>query len=301
MKHGGPRSAVLVGNLGSRSTSSILDEAVARLAEGGIAVEAAVGVESGAELRERVARFVGEGAPLIAVAGGDGSLSSIVGLFSHRESVLGVIPAGTGNSFARTLGIRPTVEDAVATIVSGKVAHVDLGIANGTSFANFATVGLAARVARQTPFTLKRVAGAAAYVLSTIPLMLRSRPFRARIRFDDAEPIEIVTHQIVVVNGRHYGVVPLLPEATIVDGRLKLAATATTSAWGAARLFLAIHLGRQRQLSDGLFRIARQITIETFPPQLLDVDGETLGATPARFTVDRGALSVMVPAEFDGT
>ncbi|MBV8581555.1 MAG: YegS/Rv2252/BmrU family lipid kinase [Candidatus Eremiobacteraeota bacterium] len=292
------RSAVVVGNLRSRNVPSVLDRVVARLPERGVAVEALCTVESGGELHAQVGRAIDAGAPLVVVAGGDGTLSSVTGLFAHRSSVLGVIPAGTGNSFARTLGIGLTVEDAVETIVAGRVAHVDLGVANGTAFANVATIGLGARAAREAPATVKRFAGVLAYVLATIPLSLRSRPFRAALRFDDEAPVEIVTHQLVVANGRYFGVAPLVPEATVVDGRLHLAGTASHSIWGTARLLLAQNLGRPRRVNDGVFRAASTIAIEAHPPQLVDLDGETLGVTPVRFSVDRGALAVMVPQAF---
>jgi len=93
------------------------------------------------------------------VGGGDGTLSSAVGAFAYADAALGVLPLGTGNSFAQTLTIPQNLERALDIIAGGKVVDVDLGIVNGAYFSNVATIGLSANVARRTPKGLKRVLG----------------------------------------------------------------------------------------------------------------------------------------------
>jgi diacylglycerol kinase (ATP) len=292
---------MMIANTRSRRTAELFARARRRLAERGIAVEAAYAVSAGGELRRRVRELVEARVPLIVVGGGDGSFTTIVGEFAHRESVLGVLPFGTGNSFARTLGIAPDLEAAIEVICNGRAERVDLGIVNDTYFANFATIGLSSLIGRATPAALKKVAGPLAYVLTGLPLIVRNRPFAAEIRADGGVALAVHTHQLIVANGRYYGVTPLLPDATIVDGKLSLFTSDGVSRWNVARTFVALYRGDQRRLRNSAYFAAEEIAIEASPAQPLDIDGEALGTTPARFRIDPRALRVMVPADFRGT
>lgn len=295
------RSAVMIANSGSRRTAELFALARQRLTERGISVTAAYATADGDELRRRVRALIEAREPLIVVGGGDGSLTSVVGEFAHCESVLGVLPFGTGNSFARTLGIAPNLESAVETIGNGRIERVDLGLVNGTYFANFATLGLSSRVGRSTPARLKKYAGVLAYVLTGIPLMMTNRPFRAEIRADGEPPLVVRTHQLIVANGRYYGVTPLTPEATIVDGKLTFFTTDGLSRWDVARMFVALYRGDPRRLDNSRSFAAREITVETSPAQYLDIDGEALGTAPAHFSIDPKALRVLVGPGFGAT
>lgn len=294
-----PRRAVLIGNLRSRSTAKLFSAAHRLLIARGIEIVESHAVKNGADLRKRVAGAIADGHELVIVGGGDGSMTSVVGHFAHKDAVLGVLPLGTGNSFARSLGIAPTVESAVDAIVHGKVARVDLGLVNGRHFANFATVGLSSRIARATPDTLKKWLGPLAYVVAGIGPLLRSKAFRASIAWEHNK-VKVRTHQLIVANGRYYGKTPVLPNATLTDGMLALFTTTGLSRWDVAKLFIAVARNRQTSLANAEYFSAPEISVKTKPDQPLDIDGEAFGATPARFSVDKRALRVMVPAGFDG-
>ncbi len=296
---GAGRSAVMIGNLRSRRTAELFARARHALAQGGISVLESQTVRDGKDMRERVRKAVKAGHELVIVAGGDGSLTSVVGFFAHQSTVLGVLPFGTGNSFAKSLGIAATVEEAVEVIVSGKVAKVDLGIVNDTYFANFATIGLSSTIGRSTPAALKKVFGPAAYGLAGIGPTLTSRAFEAKLRWDDHK-LSVSTHQLIIANGRYYGFTPILPNATIVDGTLSVFTTNGLSRWDVAKMFVALSRGDQTQLENAEYFSTKEVTIKTKPRQSLDVDGEALGKTPARFSIARAALKVMVPQDFTG-
>jgi diacylglycerol kinase (ATP) len=296
---GPTRSAVMIGNLRSRQTAELFAKARRLLAAGGITIVEQHSVRGGQALRKAVRAAVLERCELILVGGGDGSMTCVVGCLAHTRSVLGVLPFGTGNSFAQSLGIKPNVEDAVKVIVEGKVERVDLGIVNGTHFANFATIGLSSAIARSTPTMLKKVLGPAAYVVAGVGPMLRSGAFRAVVKCG-ARKIDLKTHQVIVANGRYFGSTPVLPDATIIDGTLSLFTTSGLSRWEVARMFLAFFRGEQTELADADYLSAPEITVKARPKQYLDIDGEALGTTPARFSIDRRALRVMVPQGFTG-
>jgi diacylglycerol kinase (ATP) len=293
------RSAILIGNLRSRQTAELFAGARRLLAAGGIAIVEQHSVRGSQALRRVVRAAVREGYELIVVGGGDGTMTSAVGCLAHTRSVLGVLPFGTGNSFAQSLGIKPSIEDAVKVIVEGRVEKVDLGIVNGTHFANFATIGLSSAIARNTPTLLKKALGPAAYVVAGVGPMLRSSAFRATIK-SGARRLDVQTHQVIVANGRYFGSTPVLPDATIIDGTLSLFTTSGLSRWEVARMFVAFFRGEQTELADADYLSSTEITVKARPKQYLDIDGEAFGKTPARFSIDRRALRVMVPQGFSG-
>ena len=96
---------------------------------------------------------------LLIVGGGDGSISEAARRLAYRDMALGILPLGTTNNFARTLGIPLKLALAIDVLAVGKVADVDLGQAGDAIFANLVSAGLSARVAASVPHQLKRVAG----------------------------------------------------------------------------------------------------------------------------------------------
>ena len=294
------KSVVVVGNLHSRKTASKYAEAIRLLQNRGVRVVASHTVERGEDMMARVKGAIADGQRYVLVAGGDGSMTSVVGAFAHTESVLGVLPLGTGNSFAQTLGIAPaTLENAVDAIVDGAVARVDLGIVNGRHFANFATIGLSSKIARGTSNISKKLLGPLAYAVAGVGPLLRSSSFDAHVKWGHNDA-RVRTHQIIVANGRFFGFTPILPDATIVDGELALFTTSGCSRWEIARMFVAFHRHRQTTLADAEYFSAPEITVTTSPKQYLDIDGEAFGETPVTFSVDARALRVMVPSGFTG-
>ena len=130
------RTAVLVVNTNSSQGEKFFFAAMDELARRGIWIAASYPVRDSARLRECVEEAISRAQSLVIVGGGDGTISSIVDYFAHKELVLGVLPLGTGNSFARSLGIPINLEGAVDVIASGKVADVDLGKVGDSCFAN---------------------------------------------------------------------------------------------------------------------------------------------------------------------
>jgi YegS/Rv2252/BmrU family lipid kinase len=246
-------------------------------------------------LRKRVRGALRAGYRLVIVGGGDGSLASVVGELAHEDAVLGVVPLGTGNSFAHSLGLPLDLEAALDVIAGGRVARVDLGCVNGTYFANFATVGLSSVIADRTPHLLKEVFGTVAYGLAGIGPLLAHPSFACTVRWS-GNALKLRTQQVLVANGRFFGVIPVVPQAHIDDGRLGLFVRRAPNGLAALRTFAAMARGRHSELPGSHFFSARKIEIEADPRQSLAIDGAALGRTPAHFSVARSALRVMVPA-----
>jgi YegS/Rv2252/BmrU family lipid kinase len=290
-----PREIVVVVNRHSRRT----DRELGRLHEGllarGLRVTAFHVAAKGKECREIVRRAAKAGVPEIVVGGGDGTMTHAVDVLAHRETTLGVVPFGSGNSFAQSLGIPPAdLNAALDVIAAGRVERIDLGIVNGTHFANFATVGISSIISDRTPRPLKKLFGGVAYGLASIRPMLTHPPFEARISWKGGR-LDVTTQDIIVANGRYFGDAPLAPGATLADDELHLFTTANGSALGAVRTYLALLRGMQARLPDAHTITAQAFTIRTRKRQPIAIDGSLLEKTPAEFAVARRALRVFVP------
>jgi diacylglycerol kinase (ATP) len=287
------RSAVLVANHAARQTAAEFAKAREMLEARGVRLTMTHVVDDHNDLCRFVRRAVKNGTQLIIVAGGDGTMTAAAGQLAKSGSVMGVLPLGTGNSFALSLGITD-LTTAVDAIVDGRTAHIDLGRVNGTYFANFATIGLSSAIAEATPNRLKKIVGAAAYVLAGFIPALRARPFRCRVRVNK-QKIEFPTYQVIVANGRFFGHTPLTAEASLTSGQLTFYSTTDTTIADAAKTYASLLLDRQSLLPNAHIIEATALRVRAKPRQALAIDGEQCGTTPARFAVVPNALRVMVP------
>ncbi len=250
------------------------------------------------EAAERVRSAVYNDVPLVIVGGGDGTIRAVLPAVARREVVLGILPLGTANNFARSVGVPMDLVGAIDAIANGKEIMVDLGLLNGEYFANNISIGYPPATASAAPRGVKRWLGAFAYVLYEGGLILRQRLFCCTVETDEGTT-RFLTRHIMAVNGAHYGTRPIAPDATLDDGLLDLFALASLSRYQGfrfwARFMLGLHL-RDPQLRR--FRVARA-TITTDPPRPVIIDGERGPRTPVEISVAPGALRVMAPREPD--
>ena len=159
---------------------------------------------------------------LVAVGGGDGTLNAAALGVIETGLPLGILPMGTANDLARTLGIAPDIATAAGIIAAGNTRRIDLGLVNGEPFFNVASVGLSAELARRLTAEVKRRFGRLAYAFTAMNVLAQARPFRATIVSED-ETVNVQTLQIAVGNGRYYGGGNAVEKnATIDDGHLDL-------------------------------------------------------------------------------
>ena len=159
--------------------------------------------KSGEESAELARRFSKEGEEVVVAAGGDGTLNAVVGGLAGTKTVLGVLPTGTMNVFARELNIPfGHLAAALDVIDGGHVKEVDLFEAEGTPFVQMAGVGFDAQVIEETTTESKRRLGPLAYILSAVKV-LGSKPPRMKVHFD--EGVEAEGACVLLGNGGLYG------------------------------------------------------------------------------------------------
>lgn len=293
-----PTSAVLVVNARSRRGEAVFEEAVAKIEAAGIELIAAHAVRDPAQMRDRVREAVGV-APMVIVGGGDGSLSCVVDDLVGSDCVFAVLPTGTANSFARTLGLPLDLDGAIAAIRSGHRRRIDLGMIGDDYFVNAASLGLGPMIAGSVPDLLKRYLGRFGYLLWATGCFIRFRPFRLVV--EDGEGVHrLWTTEVRVFNGRFHGGVELADSTDVDSGDIVIQAVTGRRRW---RLLLdwyakALKL-RSRNETTVEFR-GKSLRLDTLPRQQISIDGELLAATPVTVRVAARAIEVVVPAEAGG-
>lgn len=267
----------------------------------GVDVGLAVAVAEPRELPGQVVAAVAAGYTRIIIGAGDGTLAAALPALVDRPVVLGVLPLGTSNSLARTLGIPRQLEAAVAVIADGRIVDIDVGRANGRYFLNTLSIGLANTVVREASPALKRSLRLLAYGLVLPRALLRHRAFRARL-VADGRAVEVRTHQVTVINGAHIGIgrfnLSAGPRASIDDRRLLVFTLADEPRWQLLRRALLLALGRRAVDSQVPHVVTEALTIATDPPQAVRADGEPAGFTPVTVTQSCEALRVFAPPDF---
>lgn len=155
------------------------------------------------EARELAKRFAAQGEPVVIAAGGDGTLNEVVSGLAGSKTVLGVLPAGTMNVFAREMGIPfDSLERAFEVISQGFVRDVDLFEANGSPFVQMAGIGFDALVIEETTWEAKKKLGPLAYLLAGVKV-LGEKPPKIEVICADGRREEGVA--VLAGNGSLYG------------------------------------------------------------------------------------------------
>lgn len=289
-----PKQAVLVVNARSRSGSDAFDAARTLLEERGITLTAAHAITDPDQMRPTVRQALDDKSPMIIVGGGDGSLSSTIDDFLGTDTVFALLPLGTANSFARTLGIGTDLESAVETIASGRKLRIDLGAIDGDYFANAAAMGLSPLIAETVPHMLKRYLGIVGYILWAVRVAFRFSPFRLHV--DDGKVVHKAwATEVRIFNGRFHGGVELSDDASLQSGEILVQAVTGRHLLGLAwSWFATLFKLRARKQTVSEYSGSR-LEVITRPKQKISIDGELSAETPVTVTVARAAVWVAAP------
>lgn len=246
--------------------------------------------------RELAAEAVSSGAGLVIAWGGDGTINEVACALAGTSTVLGLIPAGSGNGLAAALGL-PHQPDAAAAIAFGtKERRVDAGEIEGRLFFNIAGLGADAAIAERFNAQPKGRRGMASYVRIALEEAFHYHGRRYRITLD-GEPLTADALIVAFANGQEYGNrIRIAPSAIVDDGRLDAVVLEDRSPL--RRLWDARHvaLGHAERAPGVLLRRIQTATVETDGDILFHVDGETCRAgRVVQVRVRPGVLTVRVP------
>lgn len=231
----------------------------------------------------------------VIVGGGDGTLNAAAPGLMQTGLPLGILPLGTANDFARTLGISTRLEQAVKIIAEGQLRSVDLGAVNQHLFLNVSSIGFSAELARNLTAESKKRWGVGGYALAAFRLLRQSRPFSATL-IHQGERTPIKTVQISVGNGRFYGGgMTVEQSAAPDDGLLDVYSLELKRSWQLIALLPYLRRGTHGRWRNVRAFSTTDLTIETRRPHYINADGEIIGQTPAHFRLIADALRVYAP------
>ena len=286
---------------GAGRARAVVDEAVARLRAAGFGLTVQATAYAGDASRLAAAAAEG-GFEYVAAGGGDGTArevcSGVLGSANPCQPVL-LLPLGTGNDLAHVAGTG-TMAAAVQAAARGATHAFDAievtCVADGRNVVThaccFAAVGLAADVVRLTTPAVKRIFGPRlCYSVGFFRALRRHVPVTARINADgrvhEGDHLLICAGNTARAGGR---MMHLSPGARPDDGALDLSLLRATGRLEIALQFLRLLRGTHVRHRRATYFRAREISVETQAPTDVQLDGDCVGATPARFTVRHGAL-----------
>ena len=238
-----------------------------------------------------------EGASIVVAAGGDGTCGEVANGIIGTPALLGVLPLGTGNDFARCAGIGENLQIAVENLFTGKPRRIDLGSVAGRYFINVAGCGLDAAVAKRVNQGFRFLHGTAAYVAALFQTILTFKPVSMRITIDGEEQ-HLNALLCTVANTQSYGGgMRIAPYAQIDDGLLDVCIVKAVNKLEFVSVFPRVYSGTHITHPCFLMHTARRVHVESTPPVPVLVDGDVMGTTPVEFTVHPGAIEVILPVK----
>ena len=237
---------------------------------------------------------VRDGATRIAACGGDGTLNEVINGVGDAGVAVGVLPAGTGNVWAKEVGIPRDIGKAARLLVEGSVRRVDLGEANGRRFILMCGLGLDGVVTGMVKERMKRWLGSTSYIVVGLNELRRFKPLTSVFELD-GEPLECTYYLALIANSRSYGgVIDIARRAFVDDGLLDVCIYGGGSLARLARHSLRIALGTQFRAKDILYRRVRTVRLDS-PGVRLQLDGDFMGESPVEIKACPRAIRMVVP------
>lgn len=242
-------------------------------------------------------KAVAEGADIVAVYGGDGSIMDVANGMQGSLVPLGILAGGTGNALATEFGISRILSEACDLLVDPNhtIRAVDAGCINGTCFMLRAGIGLEAAIVKEADRASIDRFGVIAYALASIQALNTIKPCHFYLDID-GKKIEIDGQACMIANASSLGLPGLIlsPHTSISDGLLDVFIIRKTDLMGLLTVASRV-VGRTDDPYDFPHWQGARIQVMTDPPQDVEGDGEMLGRTPIEATVNPGALRVIVP------
>jgi lipid kinase YegS len=237
---------------------------------------------------------------LVLAAGGDGTINEVVNgvVRCDWQPRLGIIPIGTANDFARTLGLPDEPEDAIDVALGGRPAAVDVGEVNRRCFINVSTGGFGAEATESAPLESKRKLGRLAYLLTGARKLVHMESASARFVGDAGEIYGGEFFFFAVGNARRTGGGQLVaPRARLGDSLLDVVIVPALPRLDFLALLPDLRAGTHLDSPDVLYVQTRTLEVHADAPLRVNADGEPMRARSFCYRILERPLSVMMPWE----
>ena len=283
---------------GTAQDRTPLDDLRERLSAAGRDVHVAF-TEGHGHAEALAADAVKAGIDLVIAAGGDGTLNEVVnGLAASPDGLtrcsLGLLPVGTGNDFARTLGME-SPDEAIAALVSGAERRIDLVQLDGRVFLNASAGGFTAETSSHVTSDLKQAVGKLAYLIGGARAFVEYEPVRARVE-GAGRVIEADLQLFAVCNGAYIGGGhQLAPSAKADDGEVEVCLVRATTAFDFLTLLPRLSSGDHVDDEDVAYFRASEVRLTFDRAIKVNTDGEVLEAASCHYRVRPGAVRIVAP------
>lgn len=235
-------------------------------------------------------------AGIVIAAGGDGTVSAVASALVGGQARLGMLPAGSTNIIARSMGI-PRDVDGAANVIFGayRLQPIDVGTCNRRTFLHMAGSGFDSHLFAAANRSLQRNVGWLAYIPAAVKA-LREQPATYEITTDQ-ESFDVRAPLVLVANGASI-VAPALTlsgDISTVDGWLDLLIVTATTPRELASVLARLAMRRFSDSPHVIHRKVKAMEVATDRPVPIELDGDVIEQTPATFGIRPAALSLIVP------
>lgn len=243
---------------------------------------------------EEALEIIDEDYKYILIAGGDGTVDSVVNVMKERglDLPIAILPVGTANDFATFLKMPSDVKKACKAILSTKPTPVDIAKINDKYFVNVASSGLFTDVSQKTDINLKNTIGKLAYYLKGIEELPRFRKLKVKLKAKELE-YEGEMYLILVFNGQTAGGLKLANRADARDGYLDVIMIKAVQIYEMLPLFIKILRGEHLDSDKVIYFKTNDIIIESDEDIVTDIDGEKGPDFPLHIECIRGGIKVL--------
>jgi YegS/Rv2252/BmrU family lipid kinase len=227
--------------------------------------------------------------------GGDGLIGAVADALREGDGVLGVLPGGRGNDFARMLGIPLDPQAACSVLAGGAVQRIDLGQVGSRTFIGIASCGfdsVANRIANETTI----VRGNLVYAYGALRALAGWRPATFTVTIDGVART-VTGYTVAAANSRFYGGgMMLAPDATLQDGMLDVVIVLETPKLRFLRLLPTVFKGEHVRLDAVQVLRGATVEITASRPFTLYADGDPIAELPVTVRTLPGAIRAILPA-----
>ena len=250
-------------------------------------------IQKGKDLAEAL-DIIDETYSYILIAGGDGTVDSLVNAMKHRniDIPIGILPVGTANDFGKFINMPSDVQEACKQILDSKPVAVDVGKINDDYFINVASTGLFTDISQKIDSNLKNTIGKLAYYLKGIEELPNFRKLKVKLSSKECD-YEGEMYLLLVFNGKTAGNLNLATEAEITDGKLDVIMFKAIQIIELLPLFIKLLKGEHLDSDKVVYFKTDDVYIESPEDIVTDIDGERGPDFPLRIQCIKGGIKLL--------
>jgi len=241
-------------------------------------------------------RATERGYDLVVAAGGDGTLYEVINGLSEQSYIpkLGILPMGTSNDFARSIGIPKSLEGALEVIKNGTTRKIDIGKMNSRYFINIAGGGVLTELTYEAPSKLKTALGQLAYYIKGIEKLPSLRPYSLTFEVDGKNKKEKALIFLVANSNTVGGFENLAPNARMDDGLFDVFILKSCNLMELARVMTLLTKGEHIKDPKVIHFQTDNLIVRAEEDVLINLDGELGGTAPSHFQMLKQHIEIIV-------